>query len=140
MQQVSQYKWFSILDLRSAYHQVPLLKQERKYTAFEANGRLYQFKRVPFGLENADLSFQRVVNQIISKINCKGTLAHLDDITVSGHTREELGKNLKTFLKAAEECNITLNEKNVFMLPIPSNCWGIKSLMGAYNLTLTELH
>ena len=47
---VTQYKWYSSLDLRSAYHQVP---EERKYTAFEANGQLYQFKRIPFGLKNA---------------------------------------------------------------------------------------
>ena len=29
---VTQYKWYSSLDLRSAYHQVPLLPEERKYT------------------------------------------------------------------------------------------------------------
>ena len=57
--QVSQYKWFSSLDLRSAYHQAPLLQEEQKYSAFEANGRLYQFKRVPFGLKNAVPCSQR---------------------------------------------------------------------------------
>ena len=82
IQQVSQYQWFSILDLRSAYHEVPLLPEERKYTAFEAKGRLYQFKRVPFGLKNAVPCFQHVVNQIISKFNCKSTFAYLDDITL----------------------------------------------------------
>ena len=89
---------------------MPLLQEERKYTAFEANGGLYQFKRVPFGLKNAVPCFQRVVNQIISKFNFKGTFAYLDDITVCGSTREEHDKNLKTFLKAAEECNLTLKE------------------------------
>ena len=69
MQQVSLYKWFSTLNLRSAYHQLPLLQEEQKHTAFEANVRLYQFKRVPFRLKNAVPCFQRVVNQIFSKIN-----------------------------------------------------------------------
>ena len=108
--EVSQYKWFSTLDLRSAYHQVLLLPEEKKYTAFEADGRLYQFKRVPFGLKNAVPCFQRIVNEIISKFECKGTFAYLDDITICGHTREEHDDNLKVFLKAAEECNLTLNE------------------------------
>ena len=71
---VSQYKWFSALDLKSAYHQVILRPDEQKYTAFEAGGQLYQFKRVPLGLKNAVPCFQRVINQIISKYNCKGTL------------------------------------------------------------------
>ena len=108
--EVSQYKWFPTLDLRSAYHQVLLLPEEKKYTAFEADGRLYQFKRVPFGLKNAVPCFQRIVNEIISKFECKGTFAYLDDITICGHTREEHDDNLKVFLKAAEECNLTLNE------------------------------
>ena len=106
----SQYKWFSILDLRSACHQVSLLPEEKKYTAFEADGCLYQFKRIPFGLKNAASCFQRIVNEIISEFECKGTFAYLDDTTICGHTREEHDDNLKVFLKAAKECNLTLNE------------------------------
>ena len=55
---VTQYKWYSSLDLRSAYHQVPLLPEERKYTAFEANGQLYQSKRIPFGLKRPSSFWQ----------------------------------------------------------------------------------
>lgn len=39
----SENEVFSTIDLKNAYHQVPILKSERKYTAFEANGKLYQF-------------------------------------------------------------------------------------------------
>ena len=31
---------------RQAYHQVPFLPEERHFTAFEAAGRLYQYKRL----------------------------------------------------------------------------------------------
>ena len=99
------------LDLKSAYHQVMLLPEEQKYTAFGAGGHLYEFKRVPFGLKNAVPCFLRVINQIILKYNCKGTFVYLDDITVCGRTREEHDKNLERFLNAAQECNLTLNEK-----------------------------
>jgi len=61
---VANYKWYSSLDLRSAYHQVPLLPEEKEISAFEANGRLYQFKRKPFGLKNAVACFQRVIDVI----------------------------------------------------------------------------
>ena len=110
LRKVSRYTWFSKLDLQSAYHQVSLIPEERIYTGFEAVGQLYQFKRIPFGLKNAVPCFQRVVNQIISDYKCEGIFAYLDDITVCGKTREEHDKNLKQFLKAASDCNLTLNE------------------------------
>ena len=138
---VTQYKWYSSLDLRSAYHQVPLLPEERKYTAFEANGQLYQFKWIPFGLKNAVPCFQRVINDIITAHGCKGTFAYLDDITVCGRTKEEHDANLKVFLNAAKECNLTLNEgKNQpverlsldFKGPLPS------STRNHYTLTVVD--
>ena len=108
---VAQYKWFSSVDLKSVFHQVPILPEERLFTTFKASGQLYQFKRVPSGLRNAVPCFQRVVNEIISKYNCKGTYAYLDNNTVCGRTREERDENLKCFLNAAKKCKVTFNEK-----------------------------
>lgn len=41
---IAKYKVFSKIDLKSAYHQVPINEKDKKYTAFEASGGLYQFK------------------------------------------------------------------------------------------------
>ena len=120
---LAQYNWFSSLDVQNAYHQVPILPEERLFTAFEANGQLYQFKRIPLGLKNAFPCFQRVVNESISKYNCKGTYAYLDDNTVCWQTREEHGENPKCFLNAAKRCNVTFNEKKIPTPLILSNCW-----------------
>ena len=38
--ELAKFKVFSTLDLKSAYHQVPLLFKEKPYTAFEANSKL----------------------------------------------------------------------------------------------------
>lgn len=48
VEKVSQYSLFSTFDLKSAYHQVPISEHEKKFTAFEAAGNLYQFTRIPF--------------------------------------------------------------------------------------------
>ena len=55
---ISQYRVFSTINLRSAYHQVPLRQKEKPYTAFEASGALYQFTRVTFGVTNGVACFQ----------------------------------------------------------------------------------
>ncbi|XP_062897544.1 uncharacterized protein LOC134342847 [Mobula hypostoma] len=38
--QIAQYKVYSTIDLKSAYHQLPIRREDRPYTAFEADGRL----------------------------------------------------------------------------------------------------
>ena len=52
------------------------------YTAFEADGALWQWKRIPFGLTNAVPCFQRVIDDIIKSNDCQGTFAYLDNIIV----------------------------------------------------------
>jgi len=64
-----------------------ILPEERHYTAFEANGQLYQFKRIPFGSTNAVPCFQRVINDIFDKYGCKASYAYLDDVSVWSDAR-----------------------------------------------------
>ena len=56
---VAQDKFYSTIDLRSAYHQIPIAAEDRMFTSFEACGRLYQYKRLPFGVTNRVSAFQR---------------------------------------------------------------------------------
>ena len=69
---------------------------DRKLTAFEANGKLLQFKRVPFGLTNAVEAFQRVVAQIIDEDKLTGIYPYLDDVTTAGNTLEEIKDRSQT--------------------------------------------
>jgi len=54
---IAQYRVFSTIDLRSAYHQIPIQDTDKRYTAFESSGSLYEFTRVPFGVTNCVACF-----------------------------------------------------------------------------------
>lgn len=108
---IAQYRVFSTIDLRSAYHQVALRDQDKPYTAFEACGRLYQFTRIPFGVTNGVACFQRIMDTLIKEEGLDGTFAYLDDVTICGMTREEHDTNLAKFLQAAKKRNIVYNEE-----------------------------
>ena len=71
-----------------AYHQVELPKEARIYTSFEADGQLFQFTHLPFGLKNAVPFFQRIIDRIIIENDCGGTYAYIDNIIVGG-TRQK---------------------------------------------------
>jgi hypothetical protein len=113
--QIAQYRVFSTIDLRSAYHQVPLKDEDKPYTAFEARGCLYQFTRLPFGVTNGVACFQREMVKFVQEEDLKATFPYLDNITICGKNQEDHDVNLKCFLEAAERKNITYNnEKSVF--------------------------
>ncbi|KRZ44323.1 Retrovirus-related Pol polyprotein from transposon 17.6 [Trichinella pseudospiralis] len=94
---------------KSAYHQIPIPNDEKLYTAFEADGSLYQFTRIPFGVTNDVACFQRVINSFIKKEKLKGVVAYLDDVTVCGMSQDDHDKNLEQFLSAAKRWNFTFN-------------------------------
>ena len=80
---IANYKVFSTLDLQSAYHQIPILCEDKKFTAFEATGKLYQFTRLPFGSTNAVAAFQREMDILIEENELEDAFAYLDNITIA---------------------------------------------------------
>ena len=108
--EIASYRVFSTLDLTSAYHQVAIKPEERKYTAFEAAGSLYQFCRIPFGVTNGVASFQRVMDDIIKREDLNGTYAYIDNVTICGQNQAKHDLNLKEFMNSVVKYGLTLNK------------------------------
>ena len=108
--ELAKYTVFSTFDLRSAYHQIKIVESDCKFTAFEANGRLYEFTRIPFGVKNGVAAFQRVISEFIERENLKDVFPYLDNVTVANRTQEDHDANVKLFLDAIHRNNFTLNE------------------------------
>ena len=83
-------KWFSTLDLKSGYWQVPIAEQDKEKTAFRtSSGQLYEFNQVPFGLCNAPATFSRLMDRVLAGLHWETCLFYLDDIIVFSSTWEE---------------------------------------------------
>ena len=107
---LAKYWVFSTFDLKHAYHQFPICDSDKKYTGFEANGLLSQFRCIPFDVTNSVAVFQRQMDIIIAEEQLKDTFPYLDDISVAGSTQEEHASNVAAFLKVVSKRNLTLNE------------------------------
>nr|XP_039273884.1 uncharacterized protein LOC120347845 [Styela clava] len=89
------------------------LKRKTRNTAFKAAGALFQFTRLPFGVTNGVACFQRAMMNLVKEENLTGVFAYLDNITICGHTQQDI--NLQKFLEAAKRRNLKLNEnKSIF--------------------------
>ena len=106
---VSQYRVYSTFDLKSAYHQIPIKESDRPFTAFEADGMLFQFCVLPFGVANGVAKFQRTMDDLINEERLKGTVAYLDNITVGGIDQKDHDKNVRNFYEFVKKYNFTLN-------------------------------
>jgi len=102
-------RFFSRIDLRSAYHQVPLKKDHQHFTAFEADGQLFEFTRLPFGVTNGVPIFCRIMSQVLSEL--PGVVHYFDDVVIHGKTQEDHDVNLKHFLNRAAKIGLTLNSR-----------------------------
>jgi hypothetical protein len=54
-------KYFSVLDLNSAYYQIPLSAKSRKLTAFCTPFSLFEFNKLPMGISVGCQVLSRVV-------------------------------------------------------------------------------
>ena len=108
--QIALHEVYSTIDLRAAYHQITLREDEKAFTAFEANNRLYQYRRVPFGVTNGGSVFQRIMDQMVDKYSLQSTYPYMDNVTICGKNQEDHDRNLAKFMEAAKSLNLTLNE------------------------------
>ena len=110
IQKISRYRYFATFDLKSAYHQIPIKEEDIKFTAFEVDGQLWEFTRIPFGVTNGVSAFQRTIDKVIQVEQLQDTFAFVDNVTVCGMTKEELEINVAAFHKVREKYNLTLND------------------------------
>lgn len=102
-------KWFSVLDLRSGYYQVPMNESDKEKTAFICPAGFFQFERMPQGVTGAPATFQRIMEQTVGDMNLLEVLVYLDDLIVFGVTLEEHETRLLKVLDRLKDEDLKLS-------------------------------
>ena len=101
--------YFSVIDLKSGYWQIPMYQNDAEKTAFRTYDGLYQFTVMPFGLRNAPATFQRLMDTVLSGLKWKGLLVYMDDIIIYSATPQEHLVTLADTLERLANAGLKIN-------------------------------
>ncbi|KAF9760719.1 Retrovirus-related Pol polyprotein from transposon 17.6 [Nosema granulosis] len=102
-------RYFTCIDLKDGFFQVPIRECDKEKTAFYTGRRLMQFKRMPQGFKNSSAIFQRAMQLILEDLLETACLVYIDDILVFGKNIEEHDRNLRKVLSRLKEYNLEEN-------------------------------
>ncbi|KAJ9519684.1 hypothetical protein QJQ45_013313 [Haematococcus lacustris] len=141
-------RWFSKLDMRSGFLQLPVHSHDQLKTAFWARNQLYCFTRMPFGLRNASAEYQRVMDAAITSAGLSANcMAFIDDVLVYSDSFEAHCQHVQSLLQMLQDIGMFAHpEKSILatdcveylghdvsahgLTPTEAN---LRSVMGVFN-------
>lgn len=103
-------KYFFQLDLRSAYHQIPLDDKSARMCAWSTHKGIFMVNVMPFGIKPASGIFQCILEQYIRDIN--GVASFIDNIVGGGgsYTTDNDGK-VRPYISGTRTCRVHITAR-----------------------------
>ncbi|KAK3519157.1 hypothetical protein QTP70_020008 [Hemibagrus guttatus] len=103
LEQLKGARFFTKLDLRSAYNLVRIREGDECKTTFHTTHGHYEYLVMPFGLTNAPAVFQSLINKVFQDILGKWVIAYIDDILVYSTSLEEHVHHIRAVLSRLQQ-------------------------------------
>jgi transposase InsO family protein len=102
-------RWFTLLDLREAYHRLRIKEGDEWKTAFRTRYGHFEYLVVPFGLTNAPAAFQAYINKALVGLLDVVCIVYLDDILIFSKDEEEHEKHVRLVLERLRQAQLFVN-------------------------------
>lgn len=118
--------FFTSLDLKSGYYQIPMADDSMHLTAFVTPDGHFEYTRMPFGLVNAPAVFQHMINKALGPNRFDLALPYMDDILTPSSTIDDGMKKLRIIFSSLRDAGLTLNIAKCHFLRRNWTTWGTK--------------
>jgi hypothetical protein len=83
----------SFLDAYSRYNQIKLKKEDEEKTTFITPYGIFYYQVMPFGLKNAEATYQRMMQNCLGSQICRNIQVYIDDVVIKTRNEESLINN-----------------------------------------------
>ena len=83
------HKALSFMDGSFGYNQICMAPKDKKLIAFRTPKGIYCYKVMPFGLKNADATYQLGMQKISDDMLHKNVECYVDDLVVKSRKKED---------------------------------------------------
>ena len=89
------------MDGFSRYNQIEMTPKDMTKTTFTTEWGIYCYAIMPFGLKNADVTYQRMATALLHDMMHNEVKVYVDDMIVKSKDREGHIANLRNFSKGS---------------------------------------
>lgn len=105
-------RYFTVLDMKSGYHQIEILEEHKQRTAFTVGPLgFFEFNKMPFGLANAPATYQRLQEECLGDLHLKFCYIYLDDVIIFSKSIDEHFDRLKLIFDRFRKFGLKLSPK-----------------------------
>ena len=105
----SGHELLTFMDAFSNYNQIRMAPEDEEKIAFITNYGLYCYRVMPFGLKNAEMTYQRLVNKIFKEQIGRNMEVYVDDMLVKSKSSMNHVANLEETFNALRKYKMKLN-------------------------------
>jgi hypothetical protein len=111
LQRVTGASRISMIDGFSGYNQISVMPEDREKITFTTPWGTFMYAKMPFGLMNAGVTFQRAMDIAFIGEKYKFVVIYLDDITVFSRSDKEHCCHLRKVFSKCRRFGLSLNPK-----------------------------
>lgn len=114
------HSYMAIVDLKEAYHAIPVADCDQRFLKFRWNDILYQFTCLPFGLNIAPYVYTKVMRPVFAFLRSQGhqSVSFLDDCMLIGDRHEDCMLNVTVTASLYKKLGLIINEEKSILTPV----------------------